>query len=189
MLKIKNKKDNITRNLNINLDNFSGTKTSSQKNFLTKNDKLPILHNKKFEYSLSTQNINLVRGNKIIDEIEEEINENNIKNKNKINKNYKNKNIKNIILLKEKENENIDKEKKDKNKNRNRKIKFENNNKTSVFSFKLKKINEMKNENFNKDNEDIQLYSERKEYSNDNNENIEGEKNVNDFEKEEEKNN
>ena len=134
--KITNGKDYITRNININLDNASGAKSVSQKNFLNKNDKLPFLRNKKFEYSLSTQNINLFYGNNIIDETDEEIDDNNINNledKNKINKDIKNKNIKKIILIKEREKENekeknkiLDKEvKKDKSKNRNGKINFE----------------------------------------------------------------
>ena len=140
--KIKNGKDIITRNIIDNLDNCSGAKSVSQKNFLNKNDKLPFLRNKKFEYSLSTQNINLFYGNNIIDETDEEINENNINNildKNKINKDIKHKNIKKKFLLKEKENEN--KEKNEKSKSRNSKINFEKKNKTSFYNFKLNKIN------------------------------------------------
>ena len=191
--KIKNGKDIITRNIINNLDNCSGAKSVSQKNFLNKNDKLPFLHNKKFEYSLSTQNINLFYGNNIIDETDEEINENNINkilDKKKINKDIKHKNIKKKFLFKEKENENKEKnqslEKKEKNKNRNSKINFEKKNNTSFSNFKLNKINnEIKNDN--KDDEYIKIYSERKEYISDDNENIEEGNNANEFEKEEEK--
>ena len=196
--KIKNRKDATTRNIIDNLDNCSGAKSVSQKNFLNKNDKLPFLRNKKFEYSLSTQNINLFYGNNIIDETDEEINDNNINNiedKNRINKDIKNKNIKKIILLKEREKENekeknkiLDKElKKDKSKNRNGKINFEKKNNTTFMNFKLNKINEIRKDNCNKDNEDIKLYSERKEYIDEDNEKIKEENNENDFEKEEEK--
>ena len=193
--KMKNGKDIITRNIINNLDNCSGAKSVSQKNFLNKNDKLPFLHNKKFEYSLSTQNINLFYGNNIIDETDEEINENNVNNireKNKFNKDINNKNIKKIIFLKEKENENKDKNqfldninKKEKIKNKKKKIIFDKN-KTSFSNFKLNKMNEIKNDNFNKDDEAIRLYSERREYINDDNENIEEENNANN-EKEQEK--
>ena len=193
--KIKNRKDATTRNIIDNLDNCSGAKSVSQKNFLNKNDKLPFLRNKKFEYSLSTQNINLFYGNNIIDETDEEINENKVNNvadKNRINKDIKNKNIKKKILLKEKENENKEKnqpqEKKEQTKNRNSKMNFEKKNKTAFSNFKLNKINnEIKNDNFNKDDKYIKLNSERKEYISDDNENIEEENNANDFEKEEEK--